>query len=208
MDVQFYGGNCFLLANKTIRLVVDDNLQKLGLKSITKPGDIALFTSKPESVNPELKLTIDIPGNYEVGGLSIIGVSARAHIDPEGEHSATMYKIQTADASYLFVGNIYPDLSDEQLEDIGMVDVMFVPVGGNGYTLDGVGAMHVIRQIEPKLVIPSHFAEKGINYEVPQQSLEDAMKNISLEVKETLPKLRLKPNELGEVTQLTILERS
>jgi len=85
---------------------------------------------------------------------------------------------------------------------------MFVPVGGNGYTLDPVGALKLIKAVEPKLVVPTHYADKSLKYEVPQQNLEDALKEIGMEVKERLPKLKLKPGELTDVTQLVVLEKS
>ncbi len=48
-----------------------------------------------------------------------------------------------------------------------MVDLLIVPVGGNGYTVDPVGAMKLIKAIEPKLVVPSHYADKALKYPVP-----------------------------------------
>jgi L-ascorbate metabolism protein UlaG (beta-lactamase superfamily) len=88
-----------------------------------------------------------------------------------------------------------------------MVDVLVVPVGGNGYTLDPIGAAKVIKKIEPKLIIPVHYEDKGIKYEVPQVPLEEALKVLAVEPKETVAKLKLKSTELSETTQLIVLER-
>ena len=49
-----------------------------------------------------------------------------------------------------------------------MVDVMFVPVGGNGYTLDGVGALKLIKKVEPKLVVPTHYDDAMLQFPMPQ----------------------------------------
>jgi L-ascorbate metabolism protein UlaG (beta-lactamase superfamily) len=54
-------------------------------------------------------------------------------------------------------------------------------VGNSGYTLDAVGALKIIKQIEPKVVVPTHFADKNVNYEVPQVELSDALKNLGME---------------------------
>src|SRR5690606_14178597 len=157
MEVQFYGANCLVMSNKQARLVVDDNLETLGLKGVTKDGDISLFTSTGNPLaSKKAKLVVDQPGEYEVSGVSVYGIAARAHMDEEGQHTATMYKLVLEDINVLVTGHIHPDLSDGQMEEIGMVDVMFVPVGGNGYTLDGVGALKLIKKVEPKLVIPTH----------------------------------------------------
>jgi L-ascorbate metabolism protein UlaG (beta-lactamase superfamily) len=119
-----------------------------------------------------------------------------------------MYKLMLDDTNVLITGHIYPELSDSQLEAIGMVDVMVVPVGGNGYTLDGVGALKLIKKIEPKVVIPTHFDDNSLSYPVPQQTLEQALKSLAMEPKETSPKLKLKGGELGDGTQLVVLEKS
>lgn len=210
MDVQFFGANCLAFTGKDIRVVIDDDLTALGAKSIIKAGDIALYTQRhPDNRPADARMVIDTPGEYEVGQLSITGIAARAHMDEnEKSRSATMYKLTAGELQYLVTGHIFPSLSDDDLEEIGIIDVMFVPVGGNGYTLDPVGALKLIKAIEPKLVIPTHYADKGLNYEVPQQDLATALKEIGMEPKETVSRLKLKAAELSDVTQLVILERS
>lgn len=211
MDIQFYGANCLVLTTKGVRVAIDDNLADLGAKSVTKPGDIALFTGAHGEPAAEIKLVIDGPGEYEVSDISVYGIPARAHIDEEGAHSATMYKLITRDLSVFIPGHIYPELSDDQLESIGMVDIMAIPVGGNGYTLDPVGALKIIKKIEPKLVIPTHYSIKGLNYPVPQQELSVALHELGMEPKnltETTAKLKVKDTDLTDVTQLVVLERA
>ena len=207
MDLQYYGGNCVVLSNKNVRLAVDDNLAELGLKPVVKPEDVVLYTGAHGMPAAQPKLLLDGPGEYEVSGLSIVGIAARAHIDPEGTHAATMYKIMAGDVNYLITGHIYPDLSDDQLELVGMIDVLVVPVGGNGYTLDPVGALKVIKKIEPKLVVPTHYADDGLKYPVEQQTLEQALKNLSMEPKDTLTKLHYKPGDVVDTTQLIVVSR-
>lgn len=206
MDIQFYGANTIKLTTKKASVVIDDNLADLGLKTIAKPGDIMLFTGA-HGMHPEAKIVVDQPGEYEASDVSIIGIAARAHLDEPGQLEATIYKLVVDDLRVAVVGHIYPELSDEQLETLGTVDVLFLPVGGNGYTLDSIGALHIIKEIEPKLVIPTHYADQALTYPVPQQSLEDALKNLAMEPKETVTKLKLKAGELGDITQLIILER-
>lgn len=208
MDVQFYGANCVVISGKQARLVIDDNLAELGAKGASKDGDVALFTTHYDNHPKGTKIVLDQPGEYEVSGVSIYGIAARAHVDEEGRKTATMYKLMLDDTSVLITGHVYPELSDSQLEAIGMVDVMIVPVGGNGYTLDGLGALKLIKKIEPKVVIPTHFDDAALSFPVPQQTLEQALKALAMEPKETLSKLKLKGGELGDITQLVLLEKS
>lgn len=206
MDLQFYGANCVTVSYKGTRLVIDDNLAELGAKSILKPDDVALYTgAAPQPTTA--RLTIVGPGEYEVSDISIMGVPARAHMDEAG-HNATMFKLIVGDQSVLFTGHIYPELNEAQMEAIGRVDVMVVPVGGNGYTIDPVGALKLIKEVEPKLVIPTHYADKALKFPMPQQDLATALKELGMEPKETVSKLKLKGSELSDLTQLVILEKS
>jgi L-ascorbate metabolism protein UlaG (beta-lactamase superfamily) len=207
MEFQYYGANCIKITTKNAVFVVDDNLKELGLKSITKPENVALMTVLPTD-QPDARLVITDPGEYEVSEVSIFGIAARAHMDEAGKKTATIYKLHYDDTKVCILGHVYPDLTEEQLEAIGMIDILITPVGGSGYTLDGVGALTLIKKIEPKLVIPTHYDDKAIKYEVPQASLEDALKNMAMEQKsEPVAKFKPKPADYGETTQLVVLER-
>lgn len=206
MDIQFYGANCVKISGKKFSIVVDDNLAELGQKTVVKPTDIVLATNQRISKH-EAHFSIDSPGEYELSGVSITGVGARAHTDEEVNKSATIYKIEAEDSNVVITGHVYPDLSDEQLEKIGRVDVLIVPVGGLGYTLDGVGALKLIKDIEPKIVIPTHFADKSLKYEVAQTELSEALKALGMEPAETLDRLKPKSLELSDSTKLVILNK-
>jgi L-ascorbate metabolism protein UlaG (beta-lactamase superfamily) len=207
MEFQYHGGNCVSIAMKQATLIIDDNLAELGGKTVLKPDHIALFTHQVKNVPPS-RLVVADPGEYEVSGVSIFGIAARAHMDEKDQQTATIYKIQFEDLRVAVVGHIHPDLTEDHLEEIGTIDILFVPVGGNGYTLDAVGALQIIKKIEPKLVIPTHFDDGKLKYPVPQQSLNEALKGLSMEPKETLAKFKPKPADFtGETTQLIILER-
>lgn len=206
MEIQFYGGNCVRLSSRKATVIIDDTLADLGLKSVTKAGDIALFTTAHGVPKAETKLVIDQPGEYEVSDTSIQGIAARAHIDEPDKQTATMYKIIGDDVRIAVVGHVYPELSDAQLEALGMIDLLIIPVGGNGYTMDAIGALSLIKKIEPRVVIPTHYADKAVKYPVPQAELAEALKGLAMEPKETVPKLKLKGTEFGEGTQLIVLE--
>jgi len=207
VELTFYGANCLRLAAKKAQIVVDDNLAQLGLKTATKPTDISLRTNKLFPEHPDTAFRAEMPGEYEISGVVIHGIAARAHMDEEGSKNAVIYTVQADDTKVAIIGHIYPELSEDQLAAIGLVDVAVVPVGGNGYTLDGAGALKVIKQIEPKVVIPTHYADKAIKYEVPQAELSEAVKNLGMEISETMGKYKIKPAELSDTTRLIVLER-
>ena len=205
MEVQFYGANCVRITTKKAAITIDDT-ENVAAKN----GDILLFTAAGEhKPKADAKISIHQPGEYEVSDTSIQGIAARSHMDEPGTKSATMFKVIGDDIRLVAVGHVYPEINDEQLEALGTVDVLLIPVGGHGYTLDAVGALKLIKKIEPKLIIPTHYADKAVKYEVPQADLVEALKELSMEPKETLPKLKLKASDLfgGESNQLIVLER-
>jgi L-ascorbate metabolism protein UlaG (beta-lactamase superfamily) len=89
------------------------------------------------------------------------------------------------------------------LEAISVVDILILPVGGYGYTLEPKEAVDLVRAIEPKAVIPTHYAEEGVHYEVPQAPLAEFLKELGA-TQETLPKLKLKAAQLPDI--LTVYE--
>ncbi len=207
MELQYYGANCVRLTTKKGSIVIDDNLASLGLKSITKNEDISLWTS-PSLPGPKTaRFTAETAGEYEIAGVIIQGIAARAHMDGEGKQNAVIYTIIADDIKVAVLGHIYPDLHEDQLEQIGLVDIAIVPVGGNGYTLDGAGALKIIKQIEPKVIIPTHYADKAIKYKVPQAQLAEALKNLGMEPSETVAKYKPKLAEFTDNIRLIILER-
>lgn len=89
-----------------------------------------------------------------------------------------------------------------------MIDILIVPVGGSGYTLDATSAVALVRTISPKIVVPIHYADSGISYEVPQDSAEVFVKEMGAPV-ENVSKLKVK-NDSSLPTVLTtyILSRT
>jgi L-ascorbate metabolism protein UlaG (beta-lactamase superfamily) len=206
MDMQFYGANCIVLSNKNNRVVIDDTLTTLGAKSVSKDGDISLFTGEHQPVAAKSKIVIDMPGEYEASNVSIFGLQARAHMDEDGKKSAIIYKITWGDVRVLVTGHVFPKLTEADLESIGIIDVMFVPVGGSGYTLDATGAMQMIKQVEPKIVIPTHYNDANLKFEVPQGELESAIATMGMEPKERISKYQFKLADGSDTTQLVVLE--
>lgn len=206
MEIQYYGANCVRIAAKKVSVLIDDNLEQHGLKSIATAEDIALFTLDKGSKNPHHFL-IEGPGEYEVSEVSVRGIPARAHLDESGNR-ATMYSIQMQGFSVGIIGHVHPDLSDDQLELLGLIDVLIIPVGGAGYTLDATGAASLVKKIEPKIVVPTHYAESGVSYEVPQADLALFLNEIGASEPERVETLKLKESELGDKTRVVIIERS
>lgn len=207
-DIEYKGGNTVVIATKKSKLITDPKQSVIGLKDIEPKGMLALATEPRFEVRSDSAvLHIEGPGEYEVGDFSVRGVPAQRHLDSEG-HGSTIYRVEIGDVRIAILGNVDPKLSDDQLEAIGVVDILVIPVGGGGYTLDATAAAHLVRQIDAKVIIPIHYADNALKYEVPQDDFEVFHKELGGEV-ESVDKLKVKAaSSLPLVLTLYKLARS
>jgi L-ascorbate metabolism protein UlaG (beta-lactamase superfamily) len=127
-----------------------------------------------------------------VADFDIRGVAVQRHLDTDQDPKrSTIYRIVVGGFRVAVVGNMFGKLSEEQLEEIGVIDILIVPVGGGGYTLDPIGAVAVTRQIDPRVVIPVHYADDALKYEVPQAPVDEFVKDLGVDVEE-VEKYKLK----------------
>lgn len=193
-DIEYKGGNCVILNTKNTRVVVDPNLTVVGLKPVPTKGSVVLATEERFLTDDdEVRLKIDGPGEYEIGDVSIKGVPAQRHLDTSADEKlSTAYRIGVGDVRVAVLGNIDFKLSEDQLEEIGVVDILILPVGGGGYTLDAASAATIVRQIEPHVVIPVHYSDSALKYEVPQDNLDVFVSELSVPVEEFGVKFKIK----------------
>lgn len=204
-EIEYKGGNGVVFSTKKTTMVADPKLSVVGLRDIKSKDEIEIAT-EPRFVveNSDARVIIQAPGEYEVGDFFIRGAAASRHLDMETEPKiSTIYHIDTGDIRIGLIGNVKNKLDDDQLETIGVIDVLVIPVGGGGYTLDATSAASIVRQVEPKVVIPVHYADPGLHYEVPQDTLETFTKELGAPV-EQVDKLKLK-NAAALPPSLTVL---
>lgn len=193
-DIEYKGGNGVVITTKKTTLVVDPKLSVVGLKDLTVKDAVELATEPRFVTNsPVAQLSLEGPGDYEIGDFSIHGTAALRHIDTEAnEKVATIYRIEVGEVRIALLGNIAPKLTEDQLEELGVIDLLILPVGGGGLTLDPTSATGLVRQIDPKAVIPTHFADPALKYEMPQEALETFVKELSAPVEEAGSKYKVK----------------
>ncbi len=192
-DIEYKGGNTVVITTKKSTLITDPNQSVVGLKSAVIKGAITVATEARLDVEQlDARLTIEGPGEYEVGDFSIEGTAAQRHIDTDiDDKIATIYRIEVGDVRIGLLGNIAPKLSEDQLEAFGVIDLLILPVGGGGYTLDAAAAAALVRSIDPKAVIPVHYADSAVSYEVPQDELSTFISELGAPV-ETVAKYKIK----------------
>lgn len=178
MEIEYKGANCVVIKNKNALIVVDPTTN-VSVKSAEDPNAVVLATQEKfaKSEHDAKNFVIDMPGEYEHNDVSVRGIQTHVHTDKDGKNG-TMYRIETKDARIAVIGHADAPLNDNDLEDLGVIDILIIPVGGGGYTLDAKDATTIARQISPKVVIPTHFSDDKIKYDVPQESVDNFIKEI------------------------------
>ncbi len=168
MKIIWAGQSCFQInaptpKNGSVDIVIDPFNESLGLKVPFFSGDILLVSHdhqdhnniKAVKGNPFL---ITGPGEYEIKGVFIEGIPA-FHDDVQGKEKGDIiiYTIETEDIRICHLGDLgQKQLTDSQLDKIGVIDVLMIPIGGD-YTISSKEAQKIISQIEPAIVIPMHY---------------------------------------------------
>jgi L-ascorbate metabolism protein UlaG (beta-lactamase superfamily) len=210
-DIEYKGGNGVVITTKKTQVVLDPQLSLIGLKNLNVKDAVEIATEPRFAVSDETaRLIIEGPGEYEIGDVSVRGVRATRHLDTSADEPiSTMYRIEIGDVRIAVLGNIAPKLSEDQLEDIGIVDIVILPVGGNGYTLDGTSAATIVRSVDPRVVIPIHYADSALTYEVPQDGLDVFTKELGAPLEEAGGKYKIKASSsIPQVLTVIKIDRS
>jgi L-ascorbate metabolism protein UlaG (beta-lactamase superfamily) len=164
-DVQYLGHACFRLRGRDGIVICDPFNRSIGL-DLGRPSAhiVTVSHDHPDhnniaQVRPmrEKLFVVEAPGEYEVGGVLITGVRTY-HDKAKGAElgTNTVFVVHLDDVTFCHLGDLGHELTSQQLDEIGNVDVLFVPVGGDE-TIGPTEAVSVIGQIEPRIVVPMHY---------------------------------------------------
>ena len=208
MDINWLGHSCFRIRGSHGIIITDPYPPSLGY-SLGKPTARIVTVSHQhpghsyvQGIGDEPKL-ITKPGEYEIGGILIIG-TATFHDDQRGEKRGknTVYLMEVDEVSVCHLGDLGHVLTTEQLEEIGNVDVLLLPVGGVS-TINARVAAEVVRQREPKAVVPMHYKTQALSLEL--EPVEKFLKEIGVKEVNSQPKLSFTKPSLPASTQVFLL---
>jgi L-ascorbate metabolism protein UlaG (beta-lactamase superfamily) len=218
MIITYHGHSCFKLKGKRGTVVTDPFDPYIGFSLPALTADIVTVSHQHKDHNAVAKVKgteqhpkpfiVDCPGEYEVGGISVFGERSY-HDDSQGSERGenTIFTILLDDVRLCHLGDLGHTLTEEQVERIGLVDVLFVPVGG-AFSLNAENAINVIRAIEPSIIIPMHFRTPEHDEKVfgDLKTLADFTKEYGVEP-QPVPKLVVEKDRLPEEMELAILSR-
>lgn len=149
-------------------------------------GAISEVSGKP--------MVIDIPGEYETRGIFITGFG------DQGQNIMFAFTIEGIKLVHLGDLNHMP--TDDQIEKLGNVDVLLVPVG-NKNALGAKDAEELVTEIEPRIVIPMHYRLPGLKEDL--DPVEKFIKELGI-AKEEMDKIKITKKDLPEeTTRLVVL---
>jgi len=203
MEIKYFGHSFFRLKSKEMVLITNPFDSSLGLKVPPQAADIVLFSSLAKielnkiinkTVSREKLFVIDNPGEYEVGGIFVLGTA--------GEK--TTFYVMTMDGLCLvFLGGLSGKLSDKQIEEFDGVDILFLPVGDKEKLLAAKQAVEIINQVEPKIIIPMSYQLPGLKLDLAPLTV--FLKEIGQEQKAPLDKLLITKDKLPLEKEVVIL---
>ncbi len=218
--ITWAGQSCFQVSVSNSKdhqadIVIDPFDEKIGLKLPNLSGDILLVTHdhhdhnnikavKPARVGEGNPFLIEGPGEYEIKGVFIQGIPS-FHDDEEGKDRGknTIYIIEAEGIKFCHLGDLgQKQLTDEQLDKIGTVDILMVPVGGI-YTISSAEAPKIISQIDPKIIIPMHFNLPKLKIEL--EDVSKFLKAMGKNSVEPVDKLTVKLSTLPKDGQAEIV---
>lgn len=209
MDINWLGHSCFRIRGRQASIVTDPYPPDLGYSLGKLTADIVTVShqhpshSYVQGVGGKPRL-ITGPGEYEIRGVLIIGITTFHDAESGGKRGKnTIYLIEVDGIAICHLGDLGHVLTAEQAEEIGDVDVLLLPVGGVS-TINASMAAEVIRQLEPKVVVPMHYKTPVLNREL--DPVEKFLKEMGIERLDSQPKLSLTPSSLPTSTQVFLLD--
>lgn len=204
MVITHHGGQCFKVTFGDLTLVFDPISKGGTLPSVRFGADVALISRNHPDMNGVDEVTFGTkepfavtgPGEYEHSGVTIQGFLTKSEYGlPKGQESAvnTVYAVTLEGMTLVHLGALSdPALSHEAREAIDEIDVLFVPVGGDG-VLSPAEAAKLAVSLEPHIIIPMHWEGMG-----EPRALDTFLKEEGSKDAQKVDKLTLKKKDAAE----------
>ncbi len=208
MEIKWLGHSCFSIKEKGKTIITDPYGPELGYSPLKQSADIVTVShfhpghSFVAGVDNDPRQIIT-PGEYEMGGFFITGVST-FHDNENGEIRGknTVFLLELGNVMVCHLGDLGHRLTPQLLEEIGSVDVLFLPVG-EGSTFSVNLAVETVRAMEPRIVIPMHYKTEALNREL--ETVDAFLKKMGTKEIEARPGISLSQSSLPSNTEVVVL---
>ena len=205
MQIQYFGLSSFKISTKEATIITDPFHKDSGLVAPRGAADIVVLAQKNKKLYNSTSgisgehFDVTDPGEYDVKGVTVTGIPLK-----QEDTYITIFLIESEDIRILNLTHIKDfNLKEEELESLGDIDVLIIPVGGNT-VLSASSASKAVNSIEPKIVIPSHYKMGDLILDL--DPLEKFIKEMGGK-KEEMEKFSFKKKDLPEEgTKVIVLE--
>ena len=210
MEISWYGHSCFRFADRGKATIVTDPFdESIGLPLPKLKADVTTVSHDAPGHNnvgnvKSLQRVIDGPGEYEIGGVFIIG-AAMHNVQAEPPKRNVAYMFDYDGLNVVHLGDLDHVPAQATVELMGNVDVALVPVGGGG-GLNATQAAEVIGLLEPSIVVPMHYKMDDSTLEL--DSVDKFLKEMGVSRIQQENILKVTKSGLPEQTQIVVLECS
>jgi len=169
MIISYQGVQSFKVQFGDTVLAFDPVSKKSEFKANNFGADIALISLNHPDMNGVSQVNrgekqafiINGPGEYEIQGVFVKGLFSSSNYGST-KHINTIYTVNFENMNLCFLGALdSTELPNETKSNIDGVDILFVPIGGNG-TLNPVEAYKFAVSLEPSIIIPMNFDDKSL----------------------------------------------
>jgi len=208
MEITWYGQSCFRMIQRGMTSVVTDpyDHSATGLSELKLKSDVVTVSHDTPGHNyldgvKGSDWQLDGPGEYEIGGVFITAVATGGKNGRAERNVAFVFDFDGVNVAHL--GDIKDVPSRKEIEALGNVDVLLVPVGG-GKSLNAAKAVEVINHIEPGIVIPMHYALPKSSLKL--NKLDGFIKQMGISKNpEELDVLKVTDRDIPEETRVVLL---
>lgn len=208
MDITWLGHSCFRIRGNQAVIITDPFPPGLGFTLGKQTADIVTIShphpshSYAQGVNESHRL-VKGPGEYEISDVLILGITAyHDAVNGKSKGKNTVYLMEVDGVNICHLGDIGHVLSDDQIEELGNVDILLIPVGGVS-TINASMAAQTVRKVEPKIVIPMHYKTDKSTRDL--EPVENFLKEMGQSQIEPRPKLTVSKSNLPLTLQVVVL---
>lgn len=180
IKIRWHGHACFEISNDATIVTDPHDGSSIGIRPPAVKADIVLVShdhydhNKIRAVEKEGTEKVEKEG--EVHGIKIRCIKAY-HDKEKGSRRGeiTIFVFTVEGITFCHLGDLGHVLDEEKVNEIGNVDILFIPVGGV-FTIDGVEALEICRKIRPKVIVPMHYKISGLS--LPIERVDDFLAHV------------------------------
>jgi len=209
MDITWLGYSCFRIKGKEVTIITDPYPPGMGYSLGRPQANIVTVShlhpghSYTQAVSGEYRV-IKGPGEYEIKDTFVTGI-ATWHDSEQGQKLGknTIYALEMDGLILCHLGDLGHTISSDLLEDVGDIDILFLPVGGVS-TIGGLAAAEIVRRLTPKVAIPMHYKTPTLKKDL--EPVDKFLKEMGIRENVSQPKLAISRSNIPTSTQVIVLD--